>query len=138
MAMCSLTGKLVVGFLADRIDNRYLYLTAAACVIGGAFLLLRADSFKPVLLACCLLGFAAGGVLPLRGNIYATTFSAEALGRALGLAAPFTTITASGPIIAAKLRDASGSYDAVFIAIMCVLALAGPVMLLLPRRKPAA
>lgn len=138
MAICGVVGKLFVGFLADRIDNRYIYVGAAVSVAGGAFLLLQADGFVTALIACCTLGLAQGGVLPLRGNIYATTFSAEALGRALGLAAPFTTITASGPIIAARIRDASGSYDVVFIVIMCVMAVAAPVMLLLPRRKPIA
>lgn len=131
-------GKLFFGAMADRWDHRALYWLATGVMAGGILLLLSMPGYALLLLACVLLGFAAGGFLPLLGAIFASRFGPSSFGRVMGLTGPILTLSALGPVLMGWIRDTSGSYllgFQVMIALMVPLSL---VMILLrpPQRAP--
>lgn len=123
-ALSAMGGKIVVGFLADKIDLRWLF----AYVAGSNILLLAVymaqPSFMVLLCAVALLGVAVGGVFPLWTNLMAWLYGPRSFGSVMG----FVTIVNS-PLTIASLRfvgevhDRTGSYVpafAVYIGVVIV------------------
>ena len=66
-------GKLFFGTMADRFDHRGLFgLSLVACAIA-VLGLLTSPGYPMLILLSGLLGFSAGGFLPLLGAIVAST-----------------------------------------------------------------
>lgn len=114
-------GKLFFGSLADRVDQRILYWIAAS-ILGLCMLLLIGQPSQFLLtIVCAMLGFAAGGFLPLLGAIVAGRFGPAAYGQVFGMMSPFLTLSAFAPTLAGWIRDTTGSYDLIFKLILVVL-----------------
>lgn len=134
-------GRLLFGFLADRIEKR----TALWIAIGGfaaAWIqLLGEPGFGMLLAAGSAAGVAVGGIMPLWGALTGASFGRAAFGRAMGLMnllmLPFTL---AGAPVAAYLFDRSGSYQLAFTGFLAFFAL-GSLALLglrLPALEPGA
>ncbi len=107
-------GKLFFGVMADRFDHRWLFtLALATCgtVIGG---LLTSPGYGLLLVLSGLLGFAAGGFLPLLGAMVARHFGVASFGSVLGLVGPFLAVSAFGPITYGLLYEWQGDYSLAF------------------------
>jgi MFS family permease len=124
-------GKLFFGFMADRIDQRLLYWIAALMLGVCMVLLIGRPSYGLMVTISALLGFAAGGFLPLLGAIVGSRFGPQAFGTVFGLMAPFLTLSALGPPLAGWIRDTTGTYDMAFQLILVTLVPAALVMTLL-------
>ncbi|WP_084421672.1 MFS transporter [Henriciella litoralis] len=130
-------GKLVFGFLADRVDNRYLFSAASVTIAFSSFLLATTTNHAGALMAFAIMGFASGALMPLNGSIVANVFGPKHMGRVMGLAMPIMTLCAFGPVLAGRLRDQTGSYQLVFQGCVIIALLAVPVILMLkPRAVP--
>jgi len=127
-------GKVFFGAMADRYDHRALYFLAVGTLIATLVLLLTEPSFRLMVVISVLLGFAAGGFLPIMGAIVSTRFGPASFGRVLGLLGPFTTLSAIGPVLAGRIRDATGEYDLAFVVFGVILVPAMFGMLLLRPR----
>ncbi len=115
-AMLMVVGKLFFGIMSDRIDHRYLFimaLIAIAMVNGG---LLSAPAYPALVILTGLLGFAAGGFMPLMGAIVANRFGAGSFGSVVGLVGLFLAINAFGPMAFSGLFQWHGNYDLAFLA----------------------
>ncbi len=132
LALTMVGAKICYGALADRVDHRWLFLTAVGlCAV--ALLLLGGDlGYARLILVSMLLGAAAGGFLPLLGAVVSARFGVAAFGRVMGLVGPFTTLAALGPWLAARLRDSTGSYDAAWPIMLGCLAIAAVAIYFLP------
>lgn len=116
-------GKLLVGYLADKVDLRLLF----AYVAGSNALLLSIyimqPSFWVLMIAVAFLGIAVGGVFPAWSTIMAWLFGARSYGSVMGLMAiimqPFAVITTR---FIGVVHDRTGSYSAAF-ALFIVLAI---------------
>ena len=90
-----------------------------------------------LVLVCALLGFVAGGFLPLLGAIVSQNFDIRTFGQVMGMLGPFTTLAASGPWLAGYLRDTGGSYDLAWISLGALLIPSAFAVALMPaRRRP--
>jgi MFS family permease len=139
MAIVMVAGKVFFGAMSDRLDHRLLYWIAVGVLIVSLVLMTRTPAYGLLVVISGLLGFAAGGFLPLLGAVVGSRFGPAAFGRVMGLLGPFTTVAAIGPWIAGNLRDASGTYDdawMLFVGIMVPAALAMAFMT--PRPQPLA
>ncbi len=134
MALVMIAAKVFFGAMADRWDLRALFLLAVAgLAIALGFMLLDLSYFALVLV-CALLGFVAGGFLPLLGALVSQNFDIRNFGQVMGLLGPFTTLAAVGPWIAGYLRDTTGSYDAAWLSLSALLVpSAAAIALLKPR-----
>jgi MFS family permease len=134
IAGAMLFGKVLFGYLADRIDPRYLYwLATLSLATSVTLIIVDPSSASTMLIASALLGFPAGSVLPLMGSIVVSRFGTEAFGRVIGLLYPFVTFSSIGPILTGWIRDRSGSYDSAFWIYLITLIPSAALMVLLPR-----
>lgn len=130
-ALTMVFGKLCTGALSDRIDNRLLFGAASLLVAVAAFLLTRFPTYEGALAAFILLGFGAGGYLPLNGSIIAQVFGPKAMAKVMGMAAPIVTLCAIGPMMTGHMRDRTGSYDLPFLTAAALALLTIPIMMML-------
>ncbi len=137
MALTMIAAKVAFGALVDRWDLRWLFFFVLAVLATALSLMLGAVNGPTLMLACALLGIAAGGFLPLLASAVSTRFGVAAFGRVMGMVGPFTTLAALGPWLAGYLRDVSGNYDLAWIA-MGLLLLPSAVCMALLRPRPAA
>jgi MFS family permease len=131
----SLCGRLLMGWLADRFQKKYVMLLIYL-IVGCSIPLLFLASNRPFLyLFAVLFGIGLGGDYMIIPLMAAELFGVKVLGRLMGV-----VLTADGvaealaPVIVAKTRDSTGSY-AIGFTILIVLALLGSVAVaLLPKR----
>lgn len=139
MAIVMVGGKVFFGAMSDRVDHRFLYWLAVSVLVVSLVLMTRTPAYELLVVISALLGFAAGGFLPLLGAVVGSRFGPAAFGRVMGMLGPFTTVAAIGPWIAGHLRDGSGTYDdawMLFIGIMVPAALAMAFMTPRPQPQP--
>jgi sugar phosphate permease len=123
----AIVGKLVVGWLADRLDKRLLF--AVVCVFNIVFLslLLTGPSYPVLMIASAMIGMAIGGVYPVWTTITAENFGKSSFGVVYGAMNLVTTPCALVSItLAGHIFDKTGGYDlafTIFIALDVVAAL---------------
>lgn len=137
MAISGIVGKLLTGFLAERIDTRYIF--SAAMVVGALYLaalLVAPADFALWLGLSLLLGGALGTITPLGAILLAERFTHIGYGTSVGLQAlvqiPFvlTSLYATG-----WLFDLSGSYTLAFLLFMGVALAGAALVLALPKAR---
>lgn len=131
-------GKVFFGAMADRFDQRLLYYLAVLHLVVALWLMMTGPGFPGMVLIATLLGFAAGGFLPLLGAIVGSRFGPASFGQIMGLIGPFMTISAIGPLVAGRIRDVTGSYDPVLMLFMALLLPAALGIAFLKPPTPAA
>jgi MFS family permease len=140
LTVAGLVGKLVFGWLADRIPLN-LGLWTAIGLTATAIGVMSTEPALPVLVAsAALMGLAAGGILPVWGALMAQVFGVANFGRAMGFQAPFITAGALTALaVVGRVRDQTGSYVLafqIFVGVLCVAA-AVLVLLRLPKSVEA-
>jgi len=135
-AFSMVCGKLVTGFLSDRIENRLLFVAASTLVAAASLILYAVPSLAGMLVAFGIMGIGTGAYLPLKGAMLATYFGPQVVGRVMGLMAPFVTLFAVGPLLASAVRDHTSSYAPVFVAAAVFAIVTIPVIMFL--RLPKA
>jgi predicted MFS family arabinose efflux permease len=128
LAVCSFVGKILFGFVADKI-NLKLALWIAMLLVLAAFLVLAVQPrFALIVVATCLLGLATGGMLPVWGAMMARVFGLISYGKAMGLMGPLITLSVMpGFTVIGRLYDSTGNYQLallVFAGLMVFAALA--------------
>ncbi len=131
----SIVGRLVMGWLADRIQKKYVMILIYALVALSIPLLYFASTPGVIYVFAFIFGVALGGDYMIIPLMAAELFGVKVMGRVMGL-----VITADGlaeafaPMLAAWLRDKSGSYANGFAALI-VLAVVGTIAVsLLPKK----
>ncbi|MCZ0733478.1 MFS transporter [Phreatobacter sp. AB_2022a] len=110
LGFASICGRLLTGFLLDKVATERLALALLALALCGIVLLLVAMP-SMALLAALILGLVLGAEMDLLAFFAARFFPADAYGAAYsGLFSVFLVGGAVGPGAAGFLFDASGSY----------------------------
>ncbi len=131
----SIIGRLLMGWLADRMQKKYVMILIYSLVAISIPLLYFAATPGVIYVFAFIFGVALGGDYMIIPLMAAELFGVKVMGRVMGL-----VITADGlaeafaPMLAAWLRDRSGSYANGFAALI-ILAVIGTIAVsLLPRR----
>lgn len=112
VAIFGLLGKLVFGAAADVLSHKWALWTAQLLLFTGFLLLAQQPSYSLVILACVLLGLAAGGMLPIWGALIAEIFGLQSYGRAFGLMGPLITVFVMlGFPLVGRLFDVTGDFN---------------------------
>ena len=136
---CSIAGRLLMGWLADRFSKKYVMLLTYLLVAAGIPLLFLGQSPLSLYASAAVFGIGLGGdymVIPL---MTAEIFGMRTLGRLLGI-----ILTAGGiaeavsPWLVGRLRDATGSYSTSCLLLVGVALLGAVAVLALPERRRAA
>jgi sugar phosphate permease len=135
---CSIAGRLLMGWLADRMPKKFVMLLIYLLVASSIPLLLIASSETPIYLFAVVFGIALGGeymIIPLMAG---ELFGVNVLGRVLGIVLTADGVAeATAPMLVGYLRDSRGAYNAGFLTLVGT-ALAGAVAIgMLPSRRTA-
>jgi len=122
----SILGKPVWGLIVDRLKAHAVYLLVTCCYLFSISLMLGVVGpigYVHLLVAAVVAGFASAAISPLLGVVLVKRFGVENVGKTLGLAYPFLSLSALGPVIAAYAYSQTGSYDiGLMVLAGCVLA----------------
>jgi MFS family permease len=135
---CSIGGRLLMGWLADRIPRKHVMILIYLLVAGAIPLLFMADSQPAMYAFAVMFGLGLGGEYMIIPLMAAELFGVRVLGRLMGVILTADGVAeAASPYFIGKLRDTTGSYDVGFIVLVAI-ALAGTVAIsFLPRRSVA-
>jgi MFS family permease len=124
-------GRVVVGYLLDRLWPAGISAAALALPAVGCFMLVTIHSNVPALVAACaLIGIGTGAEFDISAYLLARYFGMRDFGRLYGLLLGIVTFaSALAPALFGILYKHSGSYDSMLIvAVGCFIA--GPALLL--------
>lgn len=108
-------GKVVFGWIVDRLDPRWALLAALGSQFVGQVGMLSLDGYLGFALAATVFGFGMGGVVPLHGAIAGIAFGRENFGKVMGLMRPaMMPLQVSGLPFAGWIFDTTGTYDLAF------------------------
>ena len=140
IAAMGVLGKVVFGWIGDRLSGRGALWLAIGLQASGSTGLLQAESYSALLSAAAVFGLGMGGMMPLWGTLIGACFGRRSFGRVMGLMSPILLpIQILGVPFAGYVFDRSGTYDLAFAVFICMYISAMLVLFLLrtPSREPA-
>jgi MFS family permease len=140
----SIFGRLLMGWLADKMAKKHVMLLIYLLDACALPLLFFADRPEAMFFFALLFGLGLGGEYMIIPLMAAELFGVKVLGRMMGI-----ILTADGvaeavtPMVVARIRDMTGSYDAGFGLLIAISFLGFLVISFLPRKglgtaEPAA
>jgi MFS family permease len=121
-------GKLAMGFLADRIGGRRALVVNFVLCAAGMTCLLFAGSALAAATFVVAYGVAVGAPLTLIPMVLAESLGLKRFGSLSGLTGLFNIVgAASGPVVAGRFFDSSGSYATPFAVFIGALLLGAAV-----------
>ncbi|MDD5287963.1 MAG: MFS transporter [Dehalococcoidales bacterium] len=133
MTLCSLIGRIGIGFLGDFTDKRYLIALSLGLQTTGLILfsLVGVDKMWILILFLLTFGPGFGGLMPLRPALQADYFGTKSFGTITGLMSVIATIGGlASPIFAGWIFDSTDSYRLAW-QIFAVISLPGIPLVLL-------
>ena len=135
----SIAGRLLMGWLADRMPRKRVMLIIYLLVAGAIPLLLVRTSTWSMYAFAVIFGLGLGGeylIIPLMAG---ELFGIGVLGRVMGIVLTADGVAeATAPMLVGKLRDSLGSYDLGFIVLVGAALVGAVAIALLPERRSEA
>jgi MFS family permease len=136
--LSSLAGRVLMGFLADLINRKYVMILIYMIVALAIPLLLMPDFPGRIYIFAVIFGIGLGGdymIIPLMAG---DLFGVRALGRTMGIILVADGIAeASFPMLVGAFYDASKSYTTGFIVLIVLATLGAVIVSFLPKTKQA-
>jgi sugar phosphate permease len=137
---CSIAGRLLMGWLADRMQRKFVMLIIYSLVAASIPLLLASGGSRtPLYFFAVVFGIALGGeymIIPLMAG---ELFGVAVLGRVLGIVLTADGVAeATAPMLVGYLRDINGTYNAGFITLIGAALAGAAAIALLPSRRTSA
>ena len=131
----SIAGRLLMGWLADRIPRKYVMLLIYTLVAAAIPLLLAGASPSIMNVFAVVFGLGLGGEYLIIPLMAAELFGVAVLGRVMGIVLTLDGVAeATAPMLVGYLRDRSGSYDIGFITLVFTAVAGASAIALLPNR----
>jgi sugar phosphate permease len=133
----SIAGRLLMGWLADRMPRRHVMLLIYLLVACAIPLLLVRSSGMTMYVFAAIFGLGLGGeylIIPLMAG---ELFGVKVLGRVMGIVLTADGVAeATAPMLVGYLRDRTGSYDVGFFVLVGAALLGTAAIWLLPTPAP--
>ena len=130
----ALIGRLLTGFLVDRLNRRLVSSATLVIQTMGLALFALGQSPAAVYAGCALFGLGVGNLTTLPGLILAVEWPRERFGALVSLVVGINQFTfAFGPSVVGILRDWAGSYTPALGACAALQATAALLIMLGPR-----
>ena len=115
IAFLGVIGKVVFGWVSDRIDKRLALFFAVIGQAIGVLVYRQTESYALIMLGSVVFGLSMGGMVPLWGATVGAVFGRERFGRVMGLMRPvMLPIQTIGVPLAGYLYDRQGHYQTAF------------------------
>jgi sugar phosphate permease len=132
----SIAGRLLMGWLADRLARKHVMLIIYLLVATAIPLLLLRTSGWSMYLFAVIFGLGLGGeylIIPLMAG---ELFGIGVLGRVMGIVLTADGVAeATAPTLVGNLRDRFGAYDAGFLLLVGAALVGAAAIALLPSRR---
>jgi MFS family permease len=129
-------GKVIVGYLADKVDLRWLFVGVAASNITILLVYMSQPTFEVLLVTVALLGIAVGGVFPVWTTLISWLFGARSFGTVMGVMMIITNPLAMVAYrVIGSVHDEFGSYVPAFAGFI-VMVLVATALILMLRPEP--
>lgn len=131
----SILGRLLMGWLADRMPKKYVMILIYSIVAGSIPLLYLANTPGVIYLFAFIFGIGLGGDYMIIPLMAAELFGVKVMGRVMGLILTFDGIAeAFSPMLVGWMRDKGGSYANGF-ALLMVLGVIGIIAVSMLQNK---
>lgn len=112
----SIAGKLIVGYLADTVDPRRIFLVVAGLHIVLLVTFIIQPGYWAMFGVALLAGIGIGGVLPTWQVLTARTFGSASYGMVIGTGAVIHQVLMMASFrFVGEVSDRTGSYDGAFL-----------------------
>lgn len=136
--MFSMIGRLLMGWLADRISKKWVMILIYVLVAAAIPLLFAAPAKTPMYIFAVVFGIGLGGDYMIIPLMTAEIFGVQMMGRLMGVILAADGIAeALSPWIVGHLRDISGNYSSGFFALILMALVAAVAIAALPNRRAA-
>ncbi len=138
MIAMSIPGRLLFGWLGDRISKQHLLAFSSLLQGIGIFIIANATGLAYVWPFLLFYGLGFGGAIPLTQALRADLFGRKVFATVGGLIMPFTTLGGViGPIFAGYVHDVTDSYRIAFYTFVVLILLSGLTFLFVRPPKQA-
>jgi sugar phosphate permease len=135
----SIAGRLLMGWLSDRLARKHVMLLIYLLVACAIPLLLLPSSRMTMYIFAAIFGLGLGGeylIIPLMAG---ELFGVKVLGRVMGIVLTVDGVAeATAPMLVGFLRDRTGSYDVGFITLVGAALVGTLAIWLLPNTRPTS
>jgi len=132
----SIAGRLLMGWLADRMAKKYVMLLIYVLIASAIPLLFVASSPGAMYAFAAVFGLGLGGEYMIIPLMAAELFGTKSLGRLMGIVLTADGVAeATSPMFVGYLRDKSGSYHTGFWVLIGIALLGAAAIALLPRKR---
>jgi sugar phosphate permease len=133
LLISSILGRVIMGWLADRIPKKYVMLIAFSAVACAVPLLYAGDLARLAYVFAFVFGFGMGADYMLIPLVTAECFGVRSLGKLMGIIITTDSLgQALAPVIVGRLFDIHKNYNLAF-ALVAAMAAAGAVTVLFIR-----
>ena len=139
LLISSILGRLVMGWLADRIPKKYVMFIAFCAVAAAVPVLFAPGLDKLVYVFAFVFGFGMGADYMLIPLVTAECFGVRSLGKIMGLVITTDSLgQALAPVLVGRLYDLHRNYDLAFILVAAAAAVGAlAVLFIRPERVRA-
>jgi sugar phosphate permease len=134
----SIAGRLLMGWLADRMARKHVMVLIYLLVASAIPVLLLPTSSATMYVFAAIFGLGLGGeylIIPLMAG---ELFGVRVLGRVMGIVLTADGVAeATAPMLVGFLRDRTGSYDVGFITLVVTALVGAAAIALLPKTTTA-
>jgi MFS family permease len=132
----SLLGRLITGWLLDRLFAPRVGMTLLFMTASGLYLLSTAHALSTALLASALIGFSMGGEGDVTPYLLARYFGVKRLGLLYGCSwTAYALAAALGSVLLGRAFDRNGTYESLLVLFSAATCIAGLMMSAMPRYK---
>jgi predicted MFS family arabinose efflux permease len=122
-------GKLLFGWVADRIETRLAFWIAIIFLIAGTTLILHAETLPQFLRAAGVYGFGMGGIVPLYASLIGDAYGRANFGRIMGLMSlTMLPIHVGGLPFAGWVYDQYHNYDLAYKTFIILFAVSAFIL----------
>jgi len=134
LAVSSIVGRIIMGWLADRFPKKYVMLAACLFVAGAVPLLYSQNLGTMAYVFAVIFGFGMGADYMMIPLITAECFGLRSLGRIMGVIITTDSLgQAFAPVVVGHIYDVTKSYDWAF-ALLTTMAVCGALAIAFVRR----
>lgn len=125
MAMSAIGGKILVGYLADKVDLRWVFFVVAIAHMVLLVVYILMPTYWVLFALAVIFGIGIGGVFPVWSTLLAWLFGSKSYGSIMGLMT--IPMKLSGVItirLVGEVHDRTGNYEAAFLIFSVMIAVA--------------
>ncbi|MEE9202829.1 MAG: MFS transporter, partial [Dehalococcoidia bacterium] len=138
VAGMGIAGKLLAGYLSDRLSRLWLAGLIAVLQAAGLLVLMSSQTQQAVWVFVMVFGLAVGAVPVMRPLLLSDFFGSDAFGANYGWMMLFSSLgAATGPPFAGYIYDTTGSYTGAFTTFVAAYVASVLCLVLARRLRPS-